>query len=43
MLFLHILSYYFLIINTVCLRHVITKIDLIVCDYIVDKTRKYFY
>ena len=43
MLFLHILSYYFLSTNTLCLRYEIMKIDLNICDYIVDKSREYFY
>ena len=43
MLFLHILSYYFLSTNTLCLCYEIMNIDLNICDYIVDKSREYFY
>ena len=43
MLFLHILSYYFLTMNTACLCHETMKIDLHVCGYVVDKSREFFY
>ena len=43
MLFLNILSYYFLAINTHMLCYSLMFIDLVSCDYIVDKVKEYFY
>ena len=43
MLFLNILSYYFLSINLYNLRYTHMFVDLRKCDYIVDKLKEYFY